>query len=139
MTYLIDTNVLCEPTKREPNSVVVKWLRDNEGSLIVNPIILGEIDFGILSLADGKYKSELREWFQKVAVMLQIFEIDQRTALIWSKLLHDLKKVGRTMPISDSLIAATALQYDLVIVTRDLKDYQFCGAKIFNPFTSESF
>ncbi|PYT08896.1 MAG: VapC toxin family PIN domain ribonuclease, partial [Acidobacteria bacterium] len=59
MTYLVDANVLCEPTKPRPHPGVVEWLRRNEREIAVDPVILGEIKFGILLLPRGKRRSRL--------------------------------------------------------------------------------
>ena len=62
MSYLVDTNILSEPAKREPEATVVEWLRRHEGDLYVSTITIGEIRRGIERLADGKRKHQLREW-----------------------------------------------------------------------------
>ena len=65
MTYLVDANVLSEPTKPRPDAGVVDWLRVNEREIAVDPIILGEIDFGILLLPRGERRSRLERWFNE--------------------------------------------------------------------------
>ena len=63
MTYLVDANVLSEATKLKPASNVIEWLRANERELVVNPIILGEIQYGVFLLANGRRKRRLQQWF----------------------------------------------------------------------------
>ena len=63
MTYLVDANVLSEPTKPEPDPGVVEWLRTNERDLAIDPVILGELRFGILLLARGARRTRLEAWF----------------------------------------------------------------------------
>ena len=63
MRYLVDANVLSEPTRPEPNPAVVAWLRRHEREIAVDPIILGEVRFGILLLSKGKRRTRLEQWF----------------------------------------------------------------------------
>ena len=63
MKYLVDANVLSEPTKPVPDARVVEWLRRNQRDLAVDPFILGELRFGILLLPRGKRRTSLERWF----------------------------------------------------------------------------
>jgi predicted nucleic acid-binding protein len=63
--HLVDANVLSEATKPDPDPRVVEWLRRNERSIVVDPIVLGEVRFGILLLARGKRRTELEGWFER--------------------------------------------------------------------------
>ena len=67
MKYLVDANVLSEPTKSSPNPHVVEWLRINEKDIVVDPIVLGELHFGILVLAKGRKRTALERWFEQGA------------------------------------------------------------------------
>ncbi|MDE0218826.1 MAG: hypothetical protein OXJ90_06130, partial [Spirochaetaceae bacterium] len=64
--FLVDANVLSEATKKVPNPLVVNWLRRNERLMAVDPVILGEIRFGILLLPDGRRRQRLEGWFNKI-------------------------------------------------------------------------
>ena len=66
MKYLVDANVLSEPTKPEPDARVVAWLRAHERDIAVDPVILGELRFGILVLPKGRKRSALERWFDAV-------------------------------------------------------------------------
>ena len=66
MTYLVDANVLSEPTKPMPHERVVEWLRANERDLVVDPVILGELCIGVLSLSAGRKRARLEQWFETV-------------------------------------------------------------------------
>ena len=134
MTYLVGANVLSEPTKSSPNSRVVEWLRSNEREIAVDPIILGEVRFGILLLAKGKRRARLERWFDEGVRRLQCLPWEMQTGLRWAELLARLRGSGRAMPIKDSLIAATALVYQLSIVTRNRTDFENAGVKIIDPF-----
>lgn len=134
MKFLVDANVLSEATKPNPNPKVVGWLAAHETQLAINPIVLGELRFGILLLPKGKRRSELLAWLESGIRYLQMLDFDATTSENWAQLLADLRKQGRAMPVKDSLIAATARQFQLPIATRNAKDFAFAGVKVVNPF-----
>lgn len=136
MRYLVDANVLSEPTKPAPHASVVQWLRRNERDIAVDPIILGEIRFGILLLPRGKRRSSLERWFDDGVQRLLCIPWEGETGLRWARLLADLRASGRAMPIKDSLIAATALVHDLVVVTRNRADFEKADVGVINPFAN---
>ncbi len=134
MKFLVDANVLSEATKPNPNPKVVGWLAAHETQLAINPIVLGELRFGILLLPKGKRRSELLAWLDSGIRYLQMLDFDATTSENWAQLLADLRKQGRAMPVKDSLIAATARQFQLPIATRNAKEFAFAGVKVVNPF-----
>jgi hypothetical protein len=133
--YLVDANVLREPTKPIPHAGVVGWLRKNERDMAVDPIILGEVHFGILLLPRGKRRTRLEEWFEQGVQRLLCLPWEAATGLRWAKLLASLRASERAMPIKDSLIAATALVHDLVVVTRNRADFEKADIEVLDPFT----
>ena len=134
MKYLVDANVLSEPTKPTPASHVMKWLRAHEPDIAVDPVILGELRFGILILPPGRKRAALERWFNAGAGRLRCLPWDADTGLKWAELLARLRKTGTAMPIKDSLIAATALVHGLTVVTRNRADFDGAGVRIVNPF-----
>ena len=130
----MDANVLSEPTRPAPDVRVVAWLRQHERDIAVNPIILGELEYGILLLPASRRRTRLEQWFASGVERLRVFDFDTATAAAWARLLARLKKKGRTMPIKDSLIAATALAHGLTVATRNTKDFRSTGVEIENPF-----
>jgi toxin FitB len=132
--YLVDADVLSEATKPAPAPQVIAWLQKNDRELAVNPIILGELEYGILLLPTGQRRRRLSEWFEKGAANLNVLELDSQTANVWAKLLAELRRKGRAMPIKDSLIAASAKQHGLVVATRNVADFRAAGVRIVNPF-----
>ena len=136
MKFLVDANVLSEPTKPTPHPGVVEWLRKNERDIAVDPIILGEVRFGILLLPRGKRRARLEQWFDAGIEHLVCLPWETETGLRWAKLLATLRASGRAMPIKDSLIAATALVHDLIVVTRNHRDFEKAGVDIVDPFTA---
>lgn len=134
MRYLVDANVLSEPTKPAPHPGVVAWLRTNEAELAVDAIILGELRFGILLLPKGRRRAVLERWFEAGVRRLACLPWDAATGLRWAELLARLRSAGRSMPIKDSLIAATALVHRLAVVTRNRTDFEKAGVAVVDPF-----
>ena len=134
MKYLVDANVLSEPTKRTPDPRVVAWLRAHEPDIAVDPVILGELRLGILVLPEGRKRAALERWFDAGVGRLLCLPWDADTGLKWAELLARLRTAGKAMPIKDSLIAATALVHDLAIATRNRADFVSAGVRIVDPF-----
>lgn len=134
MKYLVDANVLSEPTKPAPDVRVVKWLRENESQLATSAIVLGEIEYGILLLPAGRRRTRLQQWFAQGTQRIRALDFDADTASAWAGLLARMKKKGLAMPIKDSLIAATAQVHGLTVATRNTADYRNVGIPQVNPF-----
>lgn len=134
MTYLVDANVLSEPTKPAPSSKVIDWLSANERNLVVDSIILGELCIGILALPRGRKRTQLEQWFEALVRTIDCLPWDATISRRWAKLVVNLKQKGETMPLLDGMIAATALQHDLTIATRNTRDFKKAGVKALNPF-----
>lgn len=100
----------------------------------MDPVILGEVRFGILLLPKGRRRSRLEAWFSAGVERLQCVPWDFETGLRWAELLAALRRSGRTMPVKDSLIAATALVHGLTVATRNRADFQPAGVRIVDPF-----
>ncbi len=132
--FLVDANVLSEATRSEPDSKVLEWLARHEREITVDPVILGEIRFGILLLPEGKRRARLERWFQEGVERIHCLAWEAATGLRWAELLAELRASGRSMPIKDSLIAATALMHGLVVVTRNRRDFEKAGVEILDPF-----
>jgi predicted nucleic acid-binding protein len=132
--YLVDANVLSEPTKPTPEPRVIDWLRAHERDIAVDPVVLGELRFGILLLPKGKKRTVLERWFDAGAQRLHCLPWEAETGLKWAELLARLRRTGRAMPIKDSLIAATALTHDLIVATHNRSDFEKTGLHVVDPF-----
>lgn len=135
MRYLIDTNVLSELAKDKPDAKVLDWFSSHsQDSLLICTITVGEIAYGIEKKGDSKAKEGLEDWFESVLLDWfkgSIVALDTQVMLTWGK----LRASGRTLPILDSQIAATALVSNAVLVTRNTKDFEdIKGLKLVNPF-----
>ena len=134
MKYLVDANVLSEATRPQPAPSVVEWLRRHERAIAVDPVILGEVRFGILLLPRGKRRFALERWFEAGILRIHCLPWDAQTGLRWAALLADLRARGRAMPLKNSLIAATALVHRLVVATRNSGDFEPSGVEVVDPF-----
>jgi predicted nucleic acid-binding protein len=133
VSYLVDANVLSEATRPSPDPRIIAWLRSHEAEIIVDPVIVGEIRFGILLLRRGTRRDRLERWFDEGVGRLHCVSWDAATGLRWAQLLADLRARGRAMPIKDSLIAATALTHDLPVVTLNRRDFEHARCELVDP------
>ena len=135
---LLDTNVLSEPMRPQPSTKVVNWLDEQPVSeLYISSITLAEIELGLALLPDGKRKQALfsaaREMLKKFSGRCLSFGEDE--ASIYAQILADSRRKGRTITVEDGQIAAVALSNNLVLATRNVKDFEIINSlKTINPF-----
>ena len=109
-------------------------MQDNERRLTVDPVILGEVRFGILLLAPGRRRQRLQGWFDDVRRRVHCVPWGPDTGLRWAELLARLRALGKPMQVKDSLIAATAFTHGFVLATRNRRDFEASGVEIVDPF-----
>jgi predicted nucleic acid-binding protein len=145
MSYLFDTCILSKLRKirNEPDDQFQTWIMSRpENYYFVSVLSIGEIQFGIsklnLSNEENKKKKVIFEsWLSGDLVPRfkdRILNIDAHTVSIWGTIRGEASLQNRTLPVIDSLIAATAIQYNLILVTENTKDFVHTGAKLLNPF-----
>jgi tRNA(fMet)-specific endonuclease VapC len=138
MNYLLDTNVISELISKQPNKKVVEWLdRLDPNTIYLSVITIGEIRKGIEKLPSSKRRETVKEWLETDLLLRfqgRIFEITTEVMLIWGKLTARLENEGRPVTAMDSLIAATALQTNCCLVTRNEHDFQHTGVTMINPW-----
>lgn len=137
MNYLLDTNVISElVSSTKPNSNVIAWFEQIPiHAFFLSVLTLGEIRKGIEKVKDNKRKKKLLIWLEHDLIEMfeeRILAITAPVADRWGRLQH---QVIRTLPAIDSLIAATALHYDMTLVTRNTGDFSDCsGLEVINPW-----
>lgn len=135
MSYLIDTNVLSELRRKQPDAGVVEWFTHRpSASLYLSVLTLGEIRKGVQGVAEDARRLALVDWLETelpLFFMGRVLDINSAVADRWGRLVAD---AGRPLPAIDSLLAATALEHDLVLVTRNLKDFAGLPVQCFNPW-----
>lgn len=141
MKYLLDTNIISEFISKKPNQKVLNYINSlDENNIYLSVITLGEIRFGIEKL-DKEHQSKkieiLSSWLDNDLMQRfegRIVDIDKETMLQWGKINGELQKIGRPMPIMDSLIASSCLVEDFVLITRNTKDFYSFEMEMINPF-----
>lgn len=135
MSYLLDTNVVSELRRKSANPNVVAWLRQRPANtLYLSVLTLGEIRKGIIKLNDAARAQSLLDWLEMELPQFyagRLLPVDAAVADRWGRL---QVQAARTLPAIDSLIAATALEHDLVLVTRNEKDFEGLPVQVFNPW-----
>ncbi len=135
---LLDTCIISETIKPEPNQRVLTWLDTvEEEALYLSVISLGELYRGIELLPEGEKQTALFIWFEELRERFtgRILDIDGETMITWARLSAGLKKSGEPMPLMDSLISACALRYGALLATRNTRDYKRTGMPLFDPWT----
>jgi predicted nucleic acid-binding protein len=138
MNYLLDTCVLSEFTRRQPDEKVIRWLDSiDEDKLFISVITVGEIQRGVERLPESPRKTELLAWMNNGLIERfgqRILPLGAATLLLWGSLTARPETSGRKLPVMDSLIAATALQHNLILATRNAADFSPCGLQLTNPW-----
>ncbi len=114
------------------------WVRaQDETSLYLSVITVGELEKGIAKLPASARRSRLESWVRRDLASRfgeRLLPVDTRVAARWGALAGEAEKRGRPLPVIDSLIAATALQHGLALVTRNVDDFKRCGVMLVNPW-----
>ena len=138
MAWILDTNVLSELRRPRPEPRVVAFVADQPlEQLFVSSVTLAEIRFGIERLAEPNRRAELNEWLtHKVRPMFEhrVLQVTEDIMLKWRLLVEVGRKTGHVFSQPDLLIAATAIQHDLTVVTRDRSDFDKAGVPVLNPW-----
>jgi len=136
LSYLVDTNVLSELRRREPDANLVRWLeRRPATTLYLSVLTLGELRKGIESLPESARKRQLLDWLEVELPGFfagRVLPVDARVADRWGLM---LAQAARPVPAIDSLLAATALTHGLTLVTRNLRDFQYPGLAVVDPWS----
>ena len=135
MSWLVDTNVISELSRRAPNPKVSAWLLANQDELHVSVLTLGELEKGLSKVADEARRRRLERWVRSDVPTWfgnRVLEIDVKVAVRWGRLAGSLSD---PLPAIDSLIAATALEHRLTVVSRNKSDFTRAGVAVLDPWT----
>ena len=138
MSWLLDTCVLSEYARKAPAQQVIAWLDEqDEASLFISVITLGEIEKGILKLrkADLRRSQKLTNWLGKVEQRFagRILPLDAAALHVWAQIAAHSELAGQPMPVMDGLLMATAQCHGLTVVTRNVQDFELYP-QVFNPW-----
>lgn len=138
MAWLFDTNVLSELRKPRPEARVIAFVSSLPlGEIYISSVTLAELRFGIDQVSDPVKRADLSNWLANdIRSMFnqRVLQVTEDILLKWRSLVEQGRKVGHTFSQPDVLIAATAIQYGLTVVTRDRGDYDKAGASVINPW-----
>jgi toxin FitB len=138
--FLLDTNVISELVKPKPEPRVTRWIdATDEGLLWLSVLTWGEIRKGIASLPNASRRVPLETWLDHELALRfagRILPIDQAVADRWGWIAAKALAVKSALPVIDGLLAATAMQHNLTLVTRNTRDVAVAGVAVFNPWTS---
>ena len=135
MTYLLDTNVLSETRKRQPEAGVANWIAATPPDrLHVSVLTLGEIEQGIARVrgrGDQSQAAALERWLRDVQAGFEdrVLPVTLPVAAAWGR-----QQYTRPLPVIDALLAATARVHGLTVITRNVKDFEVAGVQVLNPF-----
>jgi len=136
--FLLDTNVPSELTRPQSDSNVENWLNaaDDE-RLYLSVVSLGEILKGLTIRPAGQRRDQLQAWIDETLrpwFAGRILPVSEAIAERWGVMAGESQMKGRPLSMADGLIAATALEHDLTVVTRNVKDFALLGVRILDPW-----
>jgi toxin FitB len=142
VSFLLDTCVLSELARPEPDAGVVQWLGEaDETRLFLSVLTLGELEKGIARLPSSARRRKIEKWVrQDLAERFsgRLLAVDQRVAERWGRLSGESESRGEPLPVIDALLAATGLEHGLEVVTRNVTDLERCGARCVNPWRAKA-
>ncbi|MDJ0765760.1 MAG: type II toxin-antitoxin system VapC family toxin [Myxococcota bacterium] len=138
--FLLDTCVVSEPLKKRPDKDLINWWRaQSDYQLFLSTLVIGELEKGIQKLPQTERRADLARTLEALIKRFdrRVLHVDTAVARRWGKVTADCENNGQPIPALDGLIASTALVHDLIVVTRNVKDFSPTGAATFNPFSEK--
>jgi toxin FitB len=135
MSWLLDTDVICQPAKRRGDPKIVAWLEQEKDRCYTSAVVVAQLAYWVRT-KEGRQRDALQAWLSRLmdAMHGRIHGFNVSVAHVWTEQERLLDKAGRRMPVEDSYIAATAIRYGLTVVTGNDKDFRRPRLKVFNPF-----
>jgi predicted nucleic acid-binding protein len=141
MNLLLDTNVLSEVRRPAPDPKVLAWLDTiDEDRTFISVASIAELRRGIVLMDDGRRREALSAWLAEdlpARFAGRIVQIDPAIAERWGDLMAQARRSGFALSVMDGFFAATALAKELVLATRNTKDFAALGVPLFDPWTDE--
>lgn len=135
---VLDTNVISEAMRPQPNQAVLAWLnRQQSSQIFITTISIAEIGYGLRVLADGKRRSLLQSRFDQFIALgfeSRILNFDKQAADAYAEIMAFRKEIGSPMSFPDAQIAAITQVNNGGLATRNIKDFAQCGIELINPF-----
>jgi toxin FitB len=139
MNYILDTCVISELIKKDPDKNVMKWVSGvDESALFISVISIGEIIKGIEKLTGSQRKDDLIAWVNndlKERFQNRIVPFDLESAAVWGRVQAKSENIGKPLPGIDGMIASTGIANNMAVATRNIADMKESGAVLFNPWT----
>jgi predicted nucleic acid-binding protein len=135
MSWLLDTDVICQPAKRHGDARVVAWLEKEQDRCYTSAVVIAQLAYWART-KDGRQRQALQTWLTRLVDALQgrIHGFNVSAAHVWAEQERLVEMAGRRMPVEDSYIAATARRYGLTIATGNDRAFRRPGLNVFNPF-----
>jgi predicted nucleic acid-binding protein len=135
VSWLLDTDVICQPAKKNGDTRVVAWLEAEQDRCYTSTVVIAQLACWVRT-KEGRQRQALQLWLTRLVDALhgRIHGFNVSVAHVWAEQERLLDKVGQRMPVEDSYIAATARRHRLTIATGNDRNFKRPGLKVFNPF-----
>jgi predicted nucleic acid-binding protein len=138
LSYLLDTNVVSEWARPQPEPNVVAWLAAlDEDDVFMSVVSFAELGRGVELLPPGRRREGLATWIARDLTERfhgRVLDVDRRVADCWGHLMARCQRSGRTPTAMDAFFAATAESHGLTLVTRNVRDFEGLNVPLLNPW-----
>jgi hypothetical protein len=135
VSWLLDTDVICQPAKRHGDPPVVAWLEREKDRCYTSAVVIAQLTYWVRT-KEGRQRQALQAWLTRLADAMhgRIHGFNVSVAHVWAEQERALERAGLRMPVEDGYMAATAGRHGLTIVTGNDQDFRRPGLEVFNPF-----